>query len=791
MMLENVEKYLSYEYFDSILDVDTVQWDSVVSKATGLRANVLRTFEISGVNNLVCHYMLFHDKQGPVAKANLYEVSMDFTSLDKNLSPSVRNTIKKWHPRFLDLSMIECGLFAMNGDGLVVNDIDQLPEVINQVSQKLHDIANKKNLDLLVFRDVPLEHYQCYENLLLPLGYAPVAGFTNAVIDIVWPSLDEYLVCLNSKDRYKLKNALKIEEKFDIKIEVTSDYKHLAKDMAGLWANVNASSNDYNREQLDEKFFFESGIHLQDNSEVILFYHQDRLVAFMWNLIGDEDYHMADWGVDYDFPDYREANFYRAASVYSIKRAIELGKNRMQLGMTNYVPKKLLGAKMQPLIYFIKNRKNTHLSSVVARMMTDAIYQPEELNYYRSDTWSLVKMSADEYKELINTKVYDHPVNDAFHRIEANYEIDLLKLGGMYSFYPNADFTSVNLSRDTFVSYGQNPKIIQAGMQALEQLGAGYNGVPFFSGHSAIAVTLQNTIACLTSKAAVQLIACGSLIHNTALSALLDSDTVVLMDEQNGPNLWDAVNAADCEVLVYPHNSTEQLQELLCEHEHKKLLIVTEVVFPMRGECVDLKKICQFKNQYGARLYVDESYSFGLLGPKGKGLSAQQGVTENIDIVVASTLPGLGIDGGFIAGSTRVIDHIRHQSTPLLFSTNLSNLAVSMLTVILDQLESDGFERTTLFEKSEYLAHQLRVQGFEVVHYKFPIINIVLGDFMLALAAQKKLLDEGVIVSIVGPPMLPPETSSIRLTLQPGISWRQLDEVIDRFKAIGTDIGSS
>lgn len=161
MMLQNVVKCLSYEYFDSILDVDTVQWDSVVSKATGLRANVLRTFETSGVNNLVCHYMLFHDKQGPVAKANLYEVSMDFTSLDKTLSPGIRNTIKKWHPSFLDLSMIECGLFAMNGDGLVVNDIDQLPDVINQISQKLHDIANKQDLNLLVFRDVRLEHLLC------------------------------------------------------------------------------------------------------------------------------------------------------------------------------------------------------------------------------------------------------------------------------------------------------------------------------------------------------------------------------------------------------------------------------------------------------------------------------------------------------------------------------------------------------------------------------------------------------------------------------------------------------
>src|SRR5690606_21760033 len=152
----------------------------------------------SGINQLVCHYMLFQQDENPVGKANLYEVSMDFTSLDKNLSPSTRKAIKQWHPNFLNLSMIECGLFAMNGDGLVVSDRRYLPEVLTDVSKKMHQLAAEKHLDLLVFRDVPMEDFSIYEETLVPLGYKPVAGFTNAVIDITWSSLDDYLNSLNS-----------------------------------------------------------------------------------------------------------------------------------------------------------------------------------------------------------------------------------------------------------------------------------------------------------------------------------------------------------------------------------------------------------------------------------------------------------------------------------------------------------------------------------------------------------------------------------------------------------------
>lgn len=269
-VLDSIANKTRSIHFDTILDIPAEQWDAVVPRTTGLRHNLLQTFELSRVNNLRCHYLAFAQGDQWIGKANLYEVSMDFASLDKNLSPHARRLIKNWFPDYLHLSMAECGLFAMNGDGIAVNDLQHLEQVIPLIHNQLQTIATEKDLDLLVFRDVPLDQYHLYEKILTPLGYAPSAGFTNAVINIRWNSIESYLESLNSKDRYKLKTALKIEEDFGIRVEITSDYKHLAKDMADLWRNVNASSDDYNREQLDEAFFYEAGLRLQDNSEVIL-----------------------------------------------------------------------------------------------------------------------------------------------------------------------------------------------------------------------------------------------------------------------------------------------------------------------------------------------------------------------------------------------------------------------------------------------------------------------------------------------------------------------------------------
>lgn len=780
--------------FDSILDVSESQWDAIIPRATGLKLNVLQTFELSRVNNLICHYLAFEQGNHWIGKANIYETSMDFASLDKNLSLHARRLIKKWFPDYLNLSMAECGLFAMNGDGVVVKDPHHLTQVIPLIHNELQNIATEKNLDLLVFRDVPLEQYSIYEKILTPLGYTPSAGFTNAVIDIRWDSIEHYLESLNSKDRYKLKTALKIEEDFGIRVEITSDYKHLAKQMADLWRNVNASSDDYNREQLDEAFFYEAGARLQNNSEVILFYAKEKLVAFMWSLIGTEDYHMADWGVDYDYPQYREANFYRAASMISLKRAIVLGKQRMQLGMTNYTPKKLLGAQMQPLVYFIKHQKNSAFTTIVNRMITDAIEQPPELNYYAAGSWPLDTMTADEYKSIFTQKLVDYTTNDALSRVDANYDIDILKLGGLYGFYPDIETLNLPLSSGIFVNYNHHPEIINAANKAWDNTKATHNGAPFFSGESDATRALQFKLSQMVQQEAAQLLPNGNLIHQTALTPLLDSSCLVLLDEQTSPGIWEAVGPAGCEIKTFAHQDLADLEAIIIENTGRKILIIAETAFPLFGDQTDIAALVQLKQQYDTRLYVDESLTLGLCGKNVTnthyrlGLSAQQGISDQIDVIVASTLSGLGIDAGFVAAPTKVIEHIRHQATSLLFAGSLSAAQLAMLSTALDLAANRLTTDSELFAKTEFLTGKLIEQGFNAALYQSPIINLIFTDFMITLAVQKKLLQLGVAVAAIGQPLLPPDMSVIHLNLYEDITWEELKKLVDIFASIAIGI---
>ena len=197
------------------------------------------------------------------------------------------------------------------------------------------------------------------------------------MLPVCWESLDGYLAALNSKTRLKFRNSLRLKEKFDIDVEFTRDYAEHAATLAALWENVHRHAKDYSREFLDQGFFAHSASVLSENSEVLLFRYRGKIIAFMLNLYGADDYIVLDWGVDYSFEQYREANLYRAATVLSLERAIELGKARMELGITNYTPKMTLGAEIVPLIYFVRHRVNPGYSKTLAKLLSANIAQPD------------------------------------------------------------------------------------------------------------------------------------------------------------------------------------------------------------------------------------------------------------------------------------------------------------------------------------------------------------------------------------------------------------------------------
>ena len=760
---------------DSLSSIPFERWHSVAPEATGLRYDVLNVFESSKINNLNCTYLTFEKAQTMVGRTHLYEVSMDFSSMDKQISNSARQIIKHWFPNYLNLSMVESGLFAMNGPSLVVNDHRDLPEVIKLTAIELESIAKEKYLDLCVFRDVEIEHYQSYINTLKPLGYLPCAGFSNAIIDIEWQHFDDYIASRNSKTRYKLKSALKYKERFGLDVEITSKFQHLTTEMAQLWANVNASSTDYNREKLDKQFFDDFSKYQEGTHEAILFFHGKTLIAFMWNLIGINDYHMADWGVNYDFPQYKEANLYRAASVLSVKRAIELAKKKIHLGMTNYVPKKLLGAKVQPLIYFIKHIKNPEFTPVVNRMITQSIEQPDRLDYYEKTGDFPKNMTAKAYKQIINNACFNYPDTDVLHTIESSYEIGILKLGGLYSFYPeqhaiDIDLSSCCLFYEAAVQQHIAPYISQA---------------PMFSGFNKSTQQAQTDLAVHFCQEACLLLPTGSNIHKNSFTSLLSEQSIVFLDEASPPHFWEALDACHAKIIPYPHHDIDALSQQIDITGVSSALIVTESISSTMGDCVDLHKLVKLKADKSIRIYLDESMAFGIKG-NGVGLAAEFNVLNKIDILAASCVAGFGLDCGVIASDKPCIEHIQHTCLDLIGHLGVPEHYSRQIMSDLSRFHHIKQKIIALHQHVARFVHALKDLDFNISDTNHFIVNIFFADFMLAIAIQRKLLMSSIKCIIVAPPAVPEAMTHLQFKFNQNISAKDIDKLISTFQQIAS-----
>ena len=120
-------------------------------------------------------------------------------------------------------------------------------------------------------------------------------------------------------------------------------------------------------------------------------------------------------------------------------------------------------------------------------------------------------------------------------------------------------------------------------------------------------------------------------------------------------------------VRWFEHNDMDDLERVLEEihQEHTRSgkpltrrFIVTEGISENYGDIVDLPRVIELKKKYKYRLILDESWSFGVLGTHGRGLTEYYGVAPSeVNMIIGSMSTTLCGGGGFCAGSKEVVDH--------------------------------------------------------------------------------------------------------------------------------------
>ncbi|AZA11553.1 aminotransferase class I/II-fold pyridoxal phosphate-dependent enzyme [Corynebacterium gerontici] len=310
-----------------------------------------------------------------------------------------------------------------------------------------------------------------------------------------------------------------------------------------------------------------------------------------------------------------------------------------------------------------------------------------------------------------------------------------------------------------YAGLGMHPKVIDAAKQALQSYGTSSGGSRLTTGlnlHLEAEAALANYFQ---SEAAV-LFPTGFQTNVSVLQALSTSDMHIISDELNHASIIDGARMSKAHTLVMPHVDYQALDKMLDGLEGQAI-VVSDAVFSMTGEAIDLASLRSVCARHDAWLVLDDAHGVASIGG-GKGIRGCAAGAYSNEIVVGTASKALGGIGGFVLCSEPVAHLLRNRARSFVFSTANTPASTAAIIAAIEVLESDPRPMAAL-EANIHAAYE----HLPIAAPKIPtaIVPIVVGETQLALQLHQQLLESGFFIPAIRYPTVPEDKAMLRMTL--------------------------
>ena len=349
----------------------------------------------------------------------------------------------------------------------------------------------------------------------------------------------------------------------------------------------------------------------------------------------------------------------------------------------------------------------------------------------------------------------------------------------------------LNFCANNYLGLADNPDVISAAKDALDNHGFGMASVRFICGTQDLHKKLESKISQFFGTD-------DSILYTSCFDAngglfetLLSPEDAVISDALNHASIIDGIRLCKAQRYRYANSDMSDLEAKLKDAQNARLrLIATDGVFSMDGYIAKLDEITVLAEKYDAMLMVDDSHATGFIGKTGRGSAEHRGVMDKVDVWTSTLGKALGgASGGFTTGRKEIIDLLRQRSRPYIFSNTVAPAIVAAGIKVFDMLSGTTALRDKLEENTIYFREKMAATGFDIKEGSHPIVPIMLYDAMLAQKMAATLLDENIYVIGFFYPVVPKGEARIRVQISAGMEREHLDRAIAAFTKVGRDLG--
>lgn len=338
----------------------------------------------------------------------------------------------------------------------------------------------------------------------------------------------------------------------------------------------------------------------------------------------------------------------------------------------------------------------------------------------------------------------------------------------------------IMLGSNNYLGLTSHPKVVEAAHEALSQYGTGCSGSRFLNGTLDMHLQLEEKLAKFLHQEAAMTFSTGFQSNLGIISALVGRNDYVILDKEDHASIYDACRLSYGKMLRYSHNNMEELERCLEKVPSTAgALIVTDGLFSMSGDLANLPEIVRLAKKYGAGVMVDDAHGLGTIGEGGRGTASYFGLEEEVDVYMGTFSKSLASLGGYMAGKSRVVDYVRHNSRPFIFSASVPPASCAAAMAALTVLEEEPERVGHLQALSNFFRTALKERGIAICESHTPIVPIFTYMPERTMEIAMELYHRGLFVNTVLPPAAPADGCMLRTSLMATLTEELLIEAAD------------
>ena len=328
-----------------------------------------------------------------------------------------------------------------------------------------------------------------------------------------------------------------------------------------------------------------------------------------------------------------------------------------------------------------------------------------------------------------------------------------------------------NFSSNDYLGLTQNKDIQKSIIDGLKKYGNGSGASHLISGHYEIHDELERIAAESLGFDKSILFSSGFSANIGVIRALCDKKDVIFADRLNHASLNEASLLSKSKFIRYNHLDLEYLEKSLKENDGRRKLIISDAVFSMDGDLINLPAIMNLCEKYDAYLYIDDAHGYGVLGKNGQGIlehyypKLELKLKQKKRIIYMFTLgKSVGISGAIVVANKEIINYLIQKAKTYIYTTALSPAIACGIITSLGIIKKGKKLRKKLKESINLFRDKIENKSI-LSESITPIQPIMINDTCKTIQISESLLQKGFYVPVIRPPTVPKKTSRLRISI--------------------------